>query len=156
MPASRLVQAGLRSSCGHPSSCLPERAAWLAPPRRRAQVRGRRQRPQPCAAEQTAAAAAAPPPAAAAAASVPGPVPRVLRERDYGALDKSQFSLFVQFFRQASPYIEGHRGRTFVLAIPGEVRQMHCRMRQTAISYPGAISVVLSCITAYLQPLIMF
>lgn len=124
MPASRLVQAGLRSSCGHPSSCLPERAAWLAPPRRREQVRGRRQRPQPCAAEQTAAAAAAPPPAAAAAASVPGPVPRVLRERDYGALDKSQFSLFVQFFRQASPYIEGHRGRTFVLAIPGEVRQM--------------------------------
>ncbi len=87
-------------------------------------MRGRRQRPQPCAAEQTAAAAAAPPPAAAAAASVPGPVPRVLRERDYGALDKSQFSLFVQFFRQASPYIEGHRGRTFVLAIPGEVRQM--------------------------------
>ncbi|EFN52161.1 hypothetical protein CHLNCDRAFT_7287, partial [Chlorella variabilis] len=28
---------------------------------------------------------------------------------------------FVQFFRQASPYIEGHRSRTFVLAIPGEV-----------------------------------
>jgi hypothetical protein len=55
-------------------------------------------------------------PAAAAA------LPRVLRDRDYGALDKSQFSLFVQFFRQASPYIEGHRGRTFVLAIPGEVR----------------------------------
>lgn len=55
--------------------------------------------------------------------AVPAPVtlPRVLRERDYGALDKSQFSLFVQFFRQASPYIEGHRGRTFVLAIPGEV-----------------------------------
>jgi amino-acid N-acetyltransferase len=47
----------------------------------------------------------------------------VLRERDYGALEKSQYSLFVQFFRQASPYIEGHRGRTFVLAIPGEVRR---------------------------------
>lgn len=29
----------------------------------------------------------------------------------------------LQFFRQASPYIEGHRGRTFVLAIPGEVRR---------------------------------
>lgn len=56
-------------------------------------------------------------PAPAAASSLP----RVLRERDYGALEKSQYSLFVQFFRQASPYIEGHRGRTFVLAIPGEV-----------------------------------
>lgn len=53
---------------------------------------------------------------------MPSTLPRVLRERDYGALDKSQFRLFVQFFRQASPYIEGHRGRTFVLAIPGEVR----------------------------------
>jgi hypothetical protein len=48
----------------------------------------------------------------------------VLRERDYGALDQSHFSLFVQFFRQASPYIEGHRGRTFVLAIPGEVHPL--------------------------------
>ena len=25
------------------------------------------------------------------------------------------------FFRGASPYIEGHRGRTFVVVIPGEV-----------------------------------
>lgn len=125
MPPS-LVEPGLRSCC--PTSCLQERAAWLAPPRRRLQARDRRQRQQPCAAEQAAAAAAAPPalPAAVAASSVPGPVPRVLRERDYGALDKSQFSLFVQFFRQASPYIEGHRGRTFVLAIPGEVRCCVC------------------------------
>lgn len=58
-------------------------------------------------------------PTAAAAA-----LPRVLRERDYGALDKSQYNLFVQFFRQASPYIEGHRSRTFVLAIPGEVGRL--------------------------------
>ena len=28
---------------------------------------------------------------------------------------------FVSFFRGASPYIEGHRGRTFVIVIPGEV-----------------------------------
>jgi len=27
----------------------------------------------------------------------------------------------VSFFRGASPYIEGHRGRTFVVLIPGEV-----------------------------------
>ncbi|KAL4539039.1 hypothetical protein Ndes2437A_g02018 [Nannochloris sp. 'desiccata'] len=45
----------------------------------------------------------------------------VALERDYGSLDKSQYGLFVQFFRHASPYIEGHRGRTFVLAIPGDV-----------------------------------
>lgn len=53
-------------------------------------------------------------------------VPRSLRERDYGTLDKSQYSLFIKFFRQASPYIEGHRGRTFVLAIPGEVSSRRC------------------------------
>lgn len=38
-----------------------------------------------------------------------------------GSLEKSHYGLFVKFFRQASPYIEGHRGRTFVIAIPGEV-----------------------------------
>ena len=48
--------------------------------------------------------------------------PRIpLQERDYGTLDKSQYDLFVQFFRHASPYIEGHRGRTFVIAVPGDV-----------------------------------
>ncbi|KAL6785069.1 LCI8A [Auxenochlorella protothecoides x Auxenochlorella symbiontica] len=46
---------------------------------------------------------------------------RGLPGRDYGALDRTQYGLFVQFFRQASPYIEGHRGRTFVISIPGEV-----------------------------------
>lgn len=40
---------------------------------------------------------------------------------EYGALEKSQYNLFVQFFRQATPYIEGHRGRTFVLVLPGEI-----------------------------------
>jgi hypothetical protein len=38
-----------------------------------------------------------------------------------GALSKQDYGKFVQFFRQASPYIEGHRGRTFVVVIPGEV-----------------------------------
>lgn len=33
---------------------------------------------------------------------------------------KAQASL-VDFFRQASPYIAGHRGRTFVVVLPGEV-----------------------------------
>lgn len=56
-----------------------------------------------------------------ATTSAPSALPRVLRDREYGSLDKSQYGLFVQFFRHASPYIEGHRGRTFVLAIPGEL-----------------------------------
>jgi amino-acid N-acetyltransferase len=38
-----------------------------------------------------------------------------------GSLEKSMYGLFVKFFRQATPYIEAHRGRTFVIAIPGEV-----------------------------------
>ncbi len=38
------------------------------------------------------------------------------------ALERKDFGKFVQFFRQASPYIEGHRGRNFVVVIPGEVQ----------------------------------
>lgn len=38
-------------------------------------------------------------------------------EREYGALDRSQYAQFVRFFRQASPYVEGHRGRTFVVSL---------------------------------------
>ena len=30
-------------------------------------------------------------------------------------------SLFVRFLHMASPYVAGHRGRTFVVVIPGEV-----------------------------------
>ena len=30
-------------------------------------------------------------------------------------------SLFVRFLHMASPYVAGHRGRTFVITIPGEV-----------------------------------
>ncbi len=37
------------------------------------------------------------------------------------ALRPTDFDSFVHFFRQASPYIEGHRGRTFVVCCPGEV-----------------------------------
>lgn len=37
------------------------------------------------------------------------------------ALRPTDFYSFVHFFRQASPYIEGHRGRTFVVCCPGEV-----------------------------------
>lgn len=38
-----------------------------------------------------------------------------------GALQKADFPKFVQFFRQASPYIAGHRARTFVIVVPGNV-----------------------------------
>jgi hypothetical protein len=36
-------------------------------------------------------------------------------------LTRQDYGKFVQFFRQASPYIEGHRARLFVIVIPGEV-----------------------------------
>jgi hypothetical protein len=38
-----------------------------------------------------------------------------------GALTRVDYPKFVQFFRQASPYIEGHRGKTFVIVVPGYV-----------------------------------
>lgn len=47
----------------------------------------------------------------------------------------------MQFFRQASPYIEGHRGRTFVLAIPGEVVDqksvLHALLEDVALLHGG-------------------
>ncbi|KAI8462509.1 MAG: N-acetylglutamate synthase [Monoraphidium minutum] len=63
------------------------------------------------------------------------PGPEALDSRDGGAtasvsgnggngvscLSKSDYGKFVHFFRTASPYISGHRGRTFVIVIPGEV-----------------------------------
>ena len=59
----------------------------------------------------------------------PGPGPNGLN----GALDRAEHPKFVHFFRMASPYIEGHRGRTFVVLVPGEVQdlpaacqQIHC------------------------------
>jgi hypothetical protein len=38
-----------------------------------------------------------------------------------GALTKADFPKFVGFFRQASPYIAGHRAKTFVIVVPGDV-----------------------------------
>lgn len=38
-----------------------------------------------------------------------------------GALQPEDHDNFVRFFRMASPYVEGHRGRIFVLVLPGEV-----------------------------------
>ena len=39
-----------------------------------------------------------------------------------GALQPEDHDNFVRFFRMASPYVEGHRGRIFVLVLPGEVK----------------------------------
>ena len=49
------------------------------------------------------------------------PLPETGQDLTDGALQRKDYGKFVQFFRQASPYIEGHRGRTFVVVIPGEV-----------------------------------
>ena len=49
------------------------------------------------------------------------PLPQSGQDLTDGVLERKDFGKFVQFFRQASPYIEGHRGRTFVVVIPGEV-----------------------------------
>lgn len=69
------------------------------------------------------------------------------RQRDYGSLDRSQYGLFVQFFRQASPYIEGHRGRTFVIAVPGEVVDrkeiLHTLLEDVALLHGLGVKMVL-------------
>lgn len=40
-----------------------------------------------------------------------------------GKLQPQDYLKFVQFFRHASPYIAGHRGRTFVIVVPGSVSE---------------------------------
>jgi hypothetical protein len=52
----------------------------------------------------------------------PGQAPACKLDRNSGALERDEYGKFVQFFRQASPYIEGHRSRTFVVVIPGAIR----------------------------------
>jgi acetylglutamate kinase len=77
---------------------------------------------------------------------VPAPPSLVPLQRDYGALERSQYRLFVQFFRQASPYIEGHRGRTFVVAVPGEVvdckPQLHALLEDVALLHGLGVKLV--------------
>ena len=38
-----------------------------------------------------------------------------------GALERRDFTKFVHFFRMSSSYIGGHRNKTFVIVIPGDV-----------------------------------
>lgn len=67
------------------------------------------------------------------------------------ALERKDFGKFVQFFRQASPYIEGHRGKTFVVVIPGEVctHTVYATLAQ-ALCFT---STCLSTVTDYAAPL---
>lgn len=52
----------------------------------------------------------------------PSQGPACKLDRNSGALERDEYGKFVQFFRQASPYIEGHRARTFVVVIPGAIQ----------------------------------
>lgn len=54
--------------------------------------------------------------------SQPSQGPACKLDRNSGALERDEYGKFVQFFRQASPYIEGHRARTFVVVIPGAIQ----------------------------------
>lgn len=67
--------------------------------------------------------------------------------RENEALERKDFGKFVQFFRQASPYIEGHRGRTFVVVIPGEVRAIACIAMILALSLPCLLWTLAACTT---------
>eukprot|EP00798_Chlamydomonas_sp_ICE-L_P030535 gene30535-35564_t len=58
-----------------------------------------------------------------------------------GALMKEDFTKFVQFFRQASAYIEGHRGRAFVIVLPGSVTS-NPALFKTAMSLGVKVVVV--------------
>jgi len=44
-----------------------------------------------------------------------------------GATERSQ-RRFVEFFRRASPYVESHRGSTFVIILPGLVMENQARL----------------------------
>ena len=55
-------------------------------------------------------------------ASTSGREPDVKLSSSEFGLERKDFSKFVHFFRQASPYIKGHRGKTFIIVVPGEVQ----------------------------------
>ncbi|KAK9836948.1 hypothetical protein WJX81_002033 [Elliptochloris bilobata] len=63
-------------------------------------------------------------------------------------LRPDDFDSFVHFFRQASPYIEGHRGRTFVICCPGEVVEdsaiLHSLLEDVALLHGLGIKLVLA------------
>lgn len=50
-------------------------------------------------------------------------------DRNSGALERDEYGKFVQFFRQASPYIEGHRSRTFVIVLPGMLQHSYVSVK---------------------------
>lgn len=94
----------------------------------------------------------------------PGQAPSCKLDRNSGALERDEYGKFVQFFRQASPYIEGHRSRTFVVVIPGAIRLLLARLRlQThadiadALNKPSAAACSQSlrpCLSAHPQSIL--
>jgi len=50
-------------------------------------------------------------------------------ERGPGTVEQSDYSKFVRYLHLASPYVIGHRSRTFVIVIPGEVIQYEDRLQ---------------------------
>ncbi len=89
-------------------------------------------------ASHVASSDSAPAPAPAPPSPSPPPPPPKRHLSQSGSLSRDDFFKFVQFFRQASPYIEGHRGRTFVIVLPGTVRDafLHCAGKRTCHVFP--------------------
>lgn len=50
-------------------------------------------------------------------------------ERGPGTVEQSDYAKFVRYLHLASPYVIGHRNRTFVIVIPGEVIQHDDRLQ---------------------------
>lgn len=57
-------------------------------------------------------------------------------------------SLFVRFLHMASPYVAGHRGRTFVVVIPGEVGA-GTRMAEVQLGLLDCHSMVHTCLSCW-------
>eukprot|EP00798_Chlamydomonas_sp_ICE-L_P013637 gene13637-19519_t len=102
-------------------------------------------------ASHVASAPSAPAPAPAPgpyppSSSSPPPAPTRYQSQS-GGLSRDDFFKFVQFFRQASPYIEGHRGRTFVIVLPGTVtsdpKVMRSVMSDIALLHGLGVQVVI-------------
>lgn len=132
-----LVCRSLQPSLPPPPCSRPSRPEGIRRVQRRRAAQGE------WSSAATEAAEAAPPPPASVAeteseeaevarpAGAPGPILFEYGEESEegssgagytsSAHPRADYSLFVRFLHLASPYVVGHRGRTFVVVIPGEV-----------------------------------
>ncbi|PSC67080.1 putative amino-acid acetyltransferase chloroplastic isoform X1 [Micractinium conductrix] len=69
---------------------------------------------------------------------------------------KRRRTLFVRFLHTASPYVSGHRGRTFVIVVPGEVvcqkERLHPLLEDILLLHGLGVKVVLVCGAAQQAP----